>query len=215
MRDMSTGPGPRTGERGLTLIEIIISLSLFLLVVLPVALLLVGSRQTTTESRIYATARLAVEHQLERLRSIASVEPSSVAGVADFENLAALLTARPTFAVQGIPAWEGHADQGIIYVCLDETKQYFADDLAALPHDDYFDRDGWRAVPYPAFGMNLDASFAAGVPTLTALGTGANYRVLPVRVEVFWGTSAMDAGWDLPKIAVNAVIAPKTRFRRG
>lgn len=203
---------PRSRRRGLTLIEIAISLALFTLIVVPVFLLLFSSRKTVAESRHAATARMAIEHQLERMRAIASAEPSATA--VDFEDLAALLVANPTFQVAGLPTWEGGAQQGVVYVCLDETKAFFTNDLP-LPHDDYFDLTAWSQVPYPASQLNLDASYSGSTPTLTALGTASRYRVLPVRVEVFWGHSAADPGWNIPKIAVNAVIAPKTRFRRG
>lgn len=202
----------RSRRQALTLIEISISLSLFTLIVVPVVLLLVSSRRTVAESRHAATARLAIEHQLERLRGIASADPSATA--VDFEDLAALLVARPTFQVPGLPSWEGGAQQGIVYVCLDETRAFFTNDLP-LPHDDYFALPGHDQVPYPASQLNLDASFSGATPTFTALGTSARYRVLPVRVEVFWGHPSTDPGWNLPKIGVNAVIAPKTRFRRG
>lgn len=202
----------RSRRHGLTLLEITISLSLFTLTIVPVLLLLVSSRRTVAESRHAATARLAIEHQLERLRAIANVEPSATE--ADFDDLAALLIDNPTFAVPGLPPWEGGPQQGVIYVCLDETKSFFTNDLP-LPHDDYFDLPGWDQVPYPASQLNLDASFSGSTPTFSALGPSSRYRVLPVRVEVFWGRPDADPSWNLPKIAVNTVIAPKTRFRRG
>ncbi len=202
----------RSRRRGLTLIEITVSLSLFALIVVPVLLLLLSSRRTVAESRHAATARLAVEHQLERMRAIANVDRSATA--VDFEDLAALLVANPTFEVPGLPPWQGGAQQGVVYVCLDETKPFLTNDLP-LPHDDYFALPGWDQVPYPASQLNLDASFSGATPTLTALDTSSSYRVLPVRVEVFWGQAGTDRTWNLPKVAVNAVIAPKTRFRRG
>lgn len=202
----------RSRRQGLTLIEIAVSLSIFTLIVVPVFLLLISSRRTVAESRHAATARMAIEHQLERMRAIANVDPSATA--VDFEDLAALLVGNPTFQVPGLPSWEGGPQQGVVYVCLDETKSFFTNDLA-LPHDDYFALPGWDQVPYPASQLNLDASFSGSTPTLSALGTSSRYRVLPVRVEVFWGQRATDPTWHLPKIAVNAVIAPKTRFRRG
>lgn len=202
----------RSRRQALTLIEIAISLSLFTLIVVPVVLLLISSRRSVAESRHHATARLAIEHQLERMRAIAMVDPSATS--VDFEDLAALLVANPTFQVPGLPAWEGGAQQGVVYVCLDETKSFFTNDLP-LPHDDYFALPGWDQVPYPASQLNLDASFSGSTPTFTALDTSSRYRVLPVRVEVFWGGRQTDPTWHLPKIGVNAVIAPKTRFRRG
>jgi type II secretory pathway pseudopilin PulG len=202
----------RSRRQGLTLIEITVSLSLFTLIVVPVLLLLLSSRRTVAESRHAATARMAIEHQLERMRGIANVDPSATA--VDFEDLAALLVANPTFEVRGLPAWQGGAQQGVVYVCLDETKPFFTNDLP-LPHDDYFALPGWDQVPYAASQLNLDASFSGATPTFTALGTSSSYRVLPVRVEVFWGQAGTDRTWNLPKVAVNAVIAPKTRFRRG
>lgn len=202
----------RRGTAGLTLIEVAVSLSLFTLLIVPILALFASSRRSVAESRHHATARLAIEHQLERMRAVANTEPT--AGTVGFPELAQILTVNPTFAVPGLPTWQG-GPQGRVRVCLDETREFFAD-LSPEAHDDYFARPGWDRVPYPAFGLNLDASFTPDrTPTLSALTPAAAYRVLPVRVEVFWGSAATDPQWNLPKLAVNAVIAPKTGFRRG
>ncbi|MCO5171207.1 MAG: hypothetical protein M9894_33300 [Planctomycetes bacterium] len=199
-------------RRALTLIEVAISLSLFVLLIVPVLALFMTSRRSVAESRHLATARLAIEHQLERMRAIANTGDG--AGTVGFPELAHVLTVNPTFTVPGLPPWQG-GPHGRIRVCLDETKEFFTDDSPEA-HDDHFARPGWDRIPYPAFGLNLDASFAPDrSPTFSALTPAATYRVLPVRVEVFWGNAATDPQWDVPKAAVNAVIAPKTGFRRG
>jgi Tfp pilus assembly protein PilV len=192
---------------GLTLIEVAISLGLFALIVVPIYGLFLTSRQTVAESRHHMTARVGIENEIERMRSIANTDESPT--VADFTDLASLLTnARPTFTVAGLPKWQGGAANGRIRVCLDETQQYFTN--TAATHDDYFGVAPFTQVPNPAFNLDLDAS-----GTFTVLPLSAQYRILPVRLEVFWGNAQSDPTWDKPKVAITTMIAPKLNFRRG
>jgi len=207
LRPRSPRPRRARGARaGLTLLEIMVTSSLLVLIVVPVYGLFFRSRQAVAEARYYAVARLAIEHQIERMRTAANEDE------ARFGRLAQFLTDAPTFTVPGLPRWVGGAANGRIRVCLDETQQFFADTAAA--HDDYFSRAPFTQVPSPSYQVDLDASGGA----FTALTPAALYRVLPVRVEVFWGPdglTATDARDMAPKVAIHAVIAPKTGFRRG
>jgi Tfp pilus assembly protein PilV len=193
--------------RGLTLIEVAISIGLFALIVVPIFGLFLSSRQSVAESRHHTTARVAIEHEIERMRSIANTDEAAT--IADFTDLAALLTdARPTFTVAGLPSWQGGPANGRIRVCLDETAQYFTN--TAADHDDYFGAAPFTQVANPAYQLDLDAS-----GTFSALGVTAQYRILPVRLEVFWGSAQSDPTWDKPKVAITTMIAPKLNFRRG
>lgn len=218
---MDTPPGHGAARRGLTLVEVAISLSLLTLLIFPLYSLLFTSRQAVGDARHHQTARLAIEHQLERMRSLANADQGTT-----FAALATTLRANPTFTVADLPGWTGRtwtgSTNGRIRVCLDETKRWFANDEeeGAGAHDDYFaaapfDRIAYPTTLDPAAGtaLNLDASLDLSTtpptPTFTALAPTAAYRVLPVRVEVYWGAERS------PRVAVNAVIGPKTNFRRG
>lgn len=197
---------------GMTLIEVTVSFSLLTLLLMGVFGVMIQSRQVSGESRQHMVARVALEAQLERMRSIANESEAS------FAALATILINNPTFDVPGLPPFDPDGagplaarPHGLVRVCLDETKEFFtsADGyyFGLPPFND--------AVPYPAFGRDLDASErTGGGVVLTALVPGSFYRVLPVRVEIGWGRGAPGAVIP-PQLRVNTVIAPKRNFRRG
>ncbi len=205
----------------MTLIEVVITTSLMTLLIVPIYGLFYTSRQSVAEAKYHSAARLGAEHQIERIRAIGNIDEASFAG------LAGQLVANPTFTVGGLPRWvnrtwssgAGDVTNGRIRVCLDERgaaeggSAVFTNADGSVTHDDYFATAPNDALPYPAFGMNLDSSFNYAAvppsPTLTSLATTSGYRILPVRVEVYFGQETT------PKVAIEAMIGPKTNFRRG
>lgn len=183
----------RRARAGLTLIEVTITLGLVVLIIMPVFALLLTSRRSAGESRLYVVARAAAESRIEQLRAQGNV------GDAEFAGLAQGILAAPTFAVPGLPPTASGAPHGRVIVCLDETRQFFTAADGA-----HYGSAPWNAVPYPAFGVDLDASGGANV--VPAAGA---YRVLPVRVEISWGREAT------PKVWLDAVVAPRSGFVRG
>ena len=204
----------------MSLIEVVITTSLLTLLIVPIYGLLYQSRQTVAEGRYQSIARLAGEAQIERIRDIAQRSEEEFASLAGYLST----NANARFNVPGLPKWGGAAatenagDNGRIRVCLDETQQYWTSTGGATNHDDYFGLPAFSQIPYPAYQLDLDNSLKATGTAFANLTTGGNYRILPIRVEVFWGhrpISGGDAGDMAPKVVLNAVIAPKTHFRRG
>lgn len=206
---------------GLTLIEVVITTCLLTLLIVPIYGLMYQSRQTVAEGRYQSIARLAAEAQVERLRDIATRSEEEFASLAQFLSTDA--TAR--FTVAGLPKWVGSTAtemggaNGRIRVCLDEDQQFWTNTPGATNHDDYFGCPPYTQVPYPAYQIDLDNSLKATGDAFGPVATGGNYRILPIRVEVFWGWQAATPGVaarDMaPKLVLNATIAPKTHFRRG
>ncbi len=186
-------PRRTTSRAGLTLIEVAVTLGLVTLIILPVFGLLLTSRRSAGESRHYVVARAAAESRIEQLRAQGN------AGDAEFAGLAQGILAAPTFVVPGLPPTVNGAPHGRVIVCLDETRQFFSGADGA-----HYGAAPWDAVPYPAFGVDLDASGGANV-----VPAGGAYRVLPIRVEIHWGREAT------PKVWLDAVIAPRSGFVRG
>lgn len=176
-------------RRGVTLVEAAVSLGLISIVLITVFGVMARSRAAASESRFMTLGRMAAENQIEQYRATANLSQAA------FGNLAQQILAAPTFNVPGLP---GPGPHGRVYVCLDETKQFFN----ATDHA-YFGAAPFNQVAYPAFGLDLDASGDAN-----AVPPAGLYRILPVRVEIRWGVEAA------PKYSLNAVVSPKTRFAR-
>jgi type II secretory pathway pseudopilin PulG len=186
--------------RGITLVEVVIAFTLFVLVLVPLLTLLVQSRQTAGEAREAAIARLALEDLVERIQARASGSP------ADFATLAADLQApgglfEPSYDVPGLPGRAGGLRNVVVRVCLDETKASFG--AADAPH---YATAPWSAPPLvrcPSGGLDLNCDGdAADADTL------ASYFVLPLRIEVGWGRGAA------PRLHQDVVVAPKRELIR-
>lgn len=106
---------PRHGKRrGLTLLEVAISLALLITLLVPIYLLFVRTREHASDTRARQLARAAAEHQVERMR--------------DATNRGAFATLPDVFGgyrfqVPGLPARRdgtGHP-HGLVQVIVDET----------------------------------------------------------------------------------------------
>lgn len=219
LRMNGSGRRSPSDRSGLTLIEVVITTSLLTLLIVPIYSLLYQSRQAVAEGRYQSIARIAAEAQVERFRDIAQRSE------ADFAALAGHLSvnANARFRVVGLPGWVGAAAaenagcNGRIRVCLNETQQFWTN-VVGPTHDDYFSCAGFTQVPFPAFQLDLDNSLKATGTAANNVPTTGNYRILPIRVEVFWGfrtISGTDARDMAPKVVLNAVLSPKFHFRRG
>ncbi len=187
-----------TRSRGMSMIEVVICMSLLVLIVLPVFSLLVTSRQSTSESRLYTIARAAAESRIELFKSQAN------GGEAAFGALAnTIITTSSTFAVPGLPSRPGGALAGRVHVCLDETKQFFT--AADAP---YFGAAPFNQVQYPAFQQDLNGNGGFSALNATPV-TNTSYRVIPIRVEVYWGLEAQ------PKVVITTALGPRSEFIRG
>jgi hypothetical protein len=217
----------RRGSRsGLTLIEVVITTVLLTLLIVPIYGLLYQSRQSVAEGRYMSVARLAAEAEVERIRGIAQRSEG------EFAALATYLTNNPTFMVRGLPRWIGTTlapyaaengnNNGRIRVFLDEgpaATSQFLTNTGPVAHDNYFACPPFTTVPNPAWQTDLDNSLKATGTAFAPVALTGNYRVLPIRVEVYWGHRPLVAGTNpgdlAPKVALNAVVAPKFHFRRG
>lgn len=183
---------------GMTLLEVAICVSLLTLIIVPVFGVLLQSRQTTAESRHFALARSAIQSQIEQYKGIANQ------GETPFGSLAQTINAASTFVVPGLPRRAGGAPHGVVRVCLDENKQYFNATDAA-----YFGSAPFNQIDYPAYHQNLNGDDDSTTYETLSATPPTTYRVLPLRLEVYWGQETT------PKIAVHAVIAPRSDFIRG
>jgi hypothetical protein len=184
----------------MSLIEVVICMSLLVLIVLPVFSLLVSSRQSTSESRLYTVARAAAESRIELFKSQANAGETAFGALAN-----TIITTSSTFAVPGLPKRAGGGLAGRVQVCLDENKQFFT--TADAP---YFVAP-FDQVPYPAYHQNLNGDDdSTTYETLAATPvTSTTYRVIPIRVEVYWGLEAQ------PKVVITTVLGPRSEFIRG
>lgn len=168
----------------MTLIEVVISFTLLVLMVVPLFSVLVTSRQSAADARYYTAGRIGIETQVERLKALANVDEAT------FGSLAQQLIANPDFEVSGLPSRNPVGAHGRFTVFLDERNL-----------DGVADAD---PLEMSLGGTDLNANGATNdvVPT-----TGL-YRVLPVRLEVFWGLETT------PKIVFDVILAPRFNFRR-
>lgn len=168
----------------MTLIEAVISFTLLILIVLPLFSLIVSTRQATADARFYTAARIAVEGEVERLKALANVDEAT------FGGLAAAIAANPNFEVLGLPSRAGGGAHGRMTVFLDERNL-----------DGVADADPLE--------MNLGPTdLNANGATNDVVAANALYRVLPIRLEVFWGRETT------AKVSFDVVIAPRFNFRR-
>lgn len=196
------------GESGLTLLEVAFSLALFALLIVPLYLLLVRSREQSSAGSHYRTARLAASTVVERMRAQANRTDT---GSNSFETLAADWTpdwssgwvdvvmtdpngtADPEtgnrFFVPGLPRRKDPADpdgpHGVITFPITESS-------------------GTVYIDESVYGLDLDASGAS----TDLLELDDKYRALPVRVEVFWGPE------DEPKFTIETVISKRDEYLR-
>lgn len=225
-RDFGRRPGSRSDRSGLTLIEVVITTVLLTLVIVPIYGLLYQSRQSVAEGRYVSAARLAAEGQIERIRNIAQRSEGEFGALANYLTINNSANAR--FNVAGLPRWRGQSttlypenggNNGRIRIALNETQQYWPNVAGGTNlNDDYFSCANFTQVPYPAYQIDLDNSMKTTGVAWTNLPVTGSYRILPIRVEVFWGPrpiNGTDPGDMAPKVVLNAVISPKYKFRRG
>lgn len=190
----------RTATRGLTLIEIVIAFTLFVLVLVPLLSLLVQSRQTTGEAKEAAIARLAIEDLVERIQARASNSSADFAALAS-DVLAAGGSFEPTYDVPGLPKRAGGLRHVVVRVCLDETKTAFGPADGA-----HYATAPWGASPLnrcPSGGIDLNGDGDAA-----DTNTIFDHFVLPLRIEVGWGPTAA------PRLHQDVVVAPKRELIR-
>ncbi len=190
----------RARTRGLTLIEIVIAFSLFVLVLVPLLTLLIQSRQTTGDAREAALARLAIEDLVERIQARASSSQASFAALAaDLQAAGGLF--EPAYDVPGLPRRAGGLRNVVVRVCLDETKAAF------VPADGaHYASAPWGVAPLsrcPSGGIDLNCDGDA-----SDADTSADHYVLPLRIEVGWGAGTA------PRLHQDVVVAPKRELIR-
>jgi hypothetical protein len=131
----------------LTLLEVAISLALLLTLLAPIYLLFIRAREQAAETRYLRLARIAAEHEVERMRELANRERGSFATVpATFDGR--------RFVVDGLPPRkDGLVEHGLVEVLLDESHVGVdldgrdADDDGD-PANDVLTPDGdYRALP--------------------------------------------------------------------
>lgn len=144
-------PPPQPGgpsRRGLTLLEVAISLALLVGLLVPIYLLLVRAREHAGETRYQRLARAAAEHEVERMREVAN------RGGASFGTIPGVFDGR-RFAVPGLPPRRdgSAAPHGQVEVLLDESATGVDLDGTDLDGDGDFGNDAlpatarFRALP--------------------------------------------------------------------
>jgi hypothetical protein len=221
-------------QSGMSLIEVAVTIVLLTLTIFPIYTLLLSSRMAVSESRTYGVARVALDHQLERLQAMANESDTAFAG------LSLYVANNPTFTIAGIPEYRDAVGaltpNGRMIRCLDEGKKRFT-----VAEGAYFASAPWNdptspltVYPtqtcvnpnLPAASLYLDANLTGtdldsadrngnGVFNDDPLVDSDKYRLLPVRVECYWGNVQLRPQDAAPKIWFNMMIGPKTKFRRG
>lgn len=190
----------RTRTGGLTLLEIVIAFTLFVMILVPLLSLLVQSRQTTCESKEAAISRLAVEDLVERIQARASRAPADFAALAS-DVAAAGGAFEPTYDVPGLPPRAGGLRNVVVRVCLDETKTAFTNADGA-----HYASGPWSVAPLslcPSGGIDLNGDGDA-----SDANTSFDHYVLPLRIEVGWGRTTA------PRLHQDVVVAPKRELIR-
>jgi hypothetical protein len=113
---MSRPSRARGTRRGLTLLEVAISLALLMTLLVPIYLLFVRSREHASDTRSRQIARAAAEHQVERMREAANRGGDGFATLPDE-------FAGYRFQVPGLPARSdgSGAPHGLVQVIVDEA----------------------------------------------------------------------------------------------
>ena len=206
-------------RRGLTLIEIAISLALIALIILPIYFTMAKSRETVAQSSEYRMARVAVQTVIERMRAQAS---SASVGPNSFQSFAADWT-----AVAGTPPTiNGSVGSGAGQTTLPANSQFFIAGLppradagnVGAPHLQVTINTAAGSLvedlvysPSNSGGINTGASVAVSLDKDDdASGVAINglYRAVPVTITVFWGQSAQ------PRLTVTTLIAKPTDYMR-
>ncbi|MCA8920257.1 MAG: hypothetical protein KDD82_00530 [Planctomycetes bacterium] len=205
-----------TFKRGLTLLEIAISLALVALIILPIYFTMVKSRETVAQSSEYRMARVAVQTVIERMRaqaSSASVGPNSFQTfVADWTATAAttpvingngaaqnFLPANSQFFIAGLPIRgdAGNINGPHLQVTINTTAGNLVENLVYQASN----AGGINTAASAVVSLDNDDD-AGGVPV------AGLYRAVPVTITVFWGQSAQ------PRLTITTLIAKPTDFMR-
>lgn len=107
---------PSRARRGLTLLEVSISLALLMTLLVPIYLLFIRSREHASDTRFKQIARAAAEHQIERMREAANRAGTGFATLPDdFGGY--------RFAVPGLPPRKDGtgSPHGQVQVIVDEA----------------------------------------------------------------------------------------------
>lgn len=211
----------RTALRGLTILEIAISIGLLISMLLPLYLLLMRSRESVAQSSHYRLARTAVETVVERMRYQAnSADVTAVPGTdpPSFETLVQVWGAQRSAAAPWANVFSIHARSGDFQGR--PGNRFWVRGLPArqvagveTPHGEiqFPTTPAWPASPTgideTIYGLDLDGS---GLPLSANMPGGAlaKYRVMPVQVRIFWGPELT------PKYSVTTMISKKANYLR-
>ena len=215
-------------RRGLTLIEIAISLALIALIILPIYFTMAKSRETVAQSSEYRMARVAVQTVIERMRVQASAPASAQYNFRNLCDTTATVPNSPfdwldTSNTQTINASVG---SGAGQTGITPNSQFFIAGLpprgdagnVGAPHLQVTINTAAGALvedlvysPSNSGGINTAASVAVSLDKDDdASGVAINglYRAVPVTITVFWGQSAQ------PRLTVTTLIAKPTDYMR-
>lgn len=208
--------GTATRFRGLTLLEVAISVTLLVVMILPLYLLMMRSRESVGQASHYRLARTAVESVIERMRAQANAADTGT-NPPSFETLVQVwaqprASAPPWTNVLSIHPRSGEAAQGL------PGNRFWVRGLpdrlvggVVTPHGEvvFPTTPAFPAAPTgideTIYGLDLDGDGGALEPSIPVTG---KYRVMPVRVRVFWGDSTT------PKYEVEAIISKRSNYLR-
>lgn len=206
-------------RRGLTLLEVAVSIGLLLTMLMPLYLLMMRSRESVSQSSHYRLARVAAETVIERMRAQANSADVTPTGSdpPSFETLVSVWAAQRSSSAPWANVFSVHPLNGDFQGR--PGNRFFVRGLptrlvgsTVTPHGEivFPTTPAWPASPTgideTIFGLDLDGN--GTIDAAMAGNVTGKYRVMPVTVRVFWGRETT------PKYSVTTLISKRANYLR-